>query len=257
MNNDQFQNISGVTPQGQPIMNAPVAPQQKMYTAEQVEKMMEPKKDVAGLIKTIVIILLALVSVAFIGLFIWMMGQYHEAQSDLDGKIAIAVAEAKDEQAQKDEADFLEREKVPVRSFSGPADYGELSFSYPKTWSLYVAEDASNGGNYIAYFNPIQVDPLARESINALNLTIRNQSFESVVESYKGQVEGKEPAMTVETITVNGATANRYVGKIPGTEHNGIVVMIKIRDKTVILQTDSMLFEADFNALINTISFNA
>lgn len=257
MDNSQFQTLSDVAPQGQPAVGVPAAPQQRLYTADQVEKMMEPKKDAAGLVKTIVIIFLALVSAAFIGLFIWMMSQYHEAQSDLDDKIAVAVAEANYEQAKKDEADFAEREKEPNRSFSGPDDYGGLSFKYPKTWSLYVAEDASNGGNYVAYFNPIQIDPLARESINALNLTIRNQSFESVVDSYKREVEGKEPAMTVETITVNGATANRYVGKIPGTEHNGIVVVIKIRDKTVILQTDSMLFESDFNALVDTVGFNA
>ena len=94
------------------------------------------KHDVGGLVKTIVIIILSLATVTFIGLFIWMYLQYDEARTDVDGQIADAVAVAKDEQATKDEADFLEREKNPYLNFSGPVDYGELSFKYPKTWSI-------------------------------------------------------------------------------------------------------------------------
>lgn len=235
----------------------PVNPPQQLYTAEQVAKLTEPKKDNSGLIKTIVIILLTLLSVTFIGLFVWMMLQYNEARADVDGQIAIAVAEAKDEQAQKDEAEFMEREKSPNRTFSGPADYGALTFEYPKTWSVYVAADASNGGNFEAYFNPVQVDAINRNSINALNLFIQDKNFDSVVDGYKRYIEGKEPTLTMEAITVNGASANRYVGKIPNTDLNGIIVIFKIRDKTAILQTDSMLFESDFNNLVNTIKFNA
>ena len=56
---------------------------------------------------------------------------------------------------------------------------------------------------------------------------------------------------------MNGVTANRYSGKIPNTELNGYILIIKIRDKTAVLQTDSVLFEGDFNKIINTITFNA
>ena len=129
---------------------------QQMYTAEQVMKMMEPKKDIAGLVKTVVIVIVSLIAVTFIGLFIWMFVQYNDVQTDVDGQIAAAVAVAKDEQAMEDEAEFLEREKYPYKTFSGPTDYGQLTFEYPKTWSVYVAKDAANGGDFEAYFNPIR-----------------------------------------------------------------------------------------------------
>lgn len=218
-----------------------------------------PKKhDTVGLIKTIAIIALSLLAVTFIGLFVWMTVQYNDERSrDLDGEIKVAVAAAKDEQAAKDEAEFLEREKNPYRIFSGPIDYGELTFEYPKTWSVYVAEAATTGGDFNAYFNPIQVDAVGKDTINALRVTIKNTSFEEVTATYQREIENKEPTLSVQSITVNGTAANRYVGKIPGTDLSGFIVIFKIRDKTVIMQTDSVLFEADFNKLIETVKFNA
>ena len=254
MGNDQIPQVQPT----QPLQPAqPMGAGQQYYTAEQVAKMMEPKKDVAGLVKTIVIVLLSLVALTFIGLFIWMFTQYDEVRSDVDGQIAVAVAEAKDEQAVKMEAEFLEREKYPYRTFSGPADYGELTFEYPKTWSVYVAAAATSGGDFYAYFNPIQVDAVSSDTVNALRVVIRNKSFESVTADYQKAMNKKNSNLTMETITVNGATANRYTGTIPNTDLNGFIVIFKIRDKTAILQTDSVLFEEDFNKLLETVTFNA
>lgn len=216
------------------------------------------KKDIVGLVKTIVIVLVSLIAVTFIGLFIWMTVRYNEASEIEQSEINMAVADAVEENTTKMEAEFLEREKEPNRDFSGPADYGQLSFKYPKTWSVYVAKDASNGGDYEAYFNPIEVEEVSKDTINALRLIIRDKSFEEVVEEYRKEVEKKEAKLSVESVTIyDGTPANRYTGIIPKTDLNGIVVIFKIRDKTAILQTDSLLFENDFNNLINTITFSA
>lgn len=231
---------------------------QQLYTAEQVQKMMEPKKDTAGLIKTIVIVVVSLIATTFIGLFIWMMVEYNFARSDVDGQINKAVAEAKNEQAMQDVETCQKEKENPYTIFSGPVDYGELSFQFPKTWSVYIASSASNGGDYKAYLNPGQVDDVSdKSSLYALRVTIQNKAFDDVVANYQKSMERKDSNLSIETITVNGASANRYTGTIPGTEFNGIVVIFKIRDKTAILQTDSMLFEQYFNDLINTITFNA
>ena len=234
-----------------------------MPMVQQVQLMPEKKKDISGLVKTIVIIIVSLIAVTFIGLFIWMYAQYDEAQSDLDGKLAIATAEAKDEQATKDEEEFREREKYPYKTFSGPADYGQLTFEYPKTWSVYVAADASSGGDFNAYFNPIQVDAVGKDTINALRVTIRNESFDNVAEEYQKAMDKKNSNLTVESVTVGNVekgttvTANRYTGTILCTDLSGYIVVFKIRDKTAILQTDSVLFKEDFDKLLGTIIFNA
>lgn len=216
------------------------------------------KRDVVGLIKTIIIVLVSLIAVTFIGLFIWMTVRYNEASEIEQSEISMAVADAVEENTSKMEAEFLEREKEPNRDFSGPTDYGQLSFKYPKTWSVYVAKDALSGGDYEAYFNPVEVETVSKDTINALRLIIKDKSFEEVVEEYRRAVEKKDAELSVESITIyDGTPANRYTGVIPGTDLNGIIIVFKIRDKTAILQTDSMLFENDFNNLINTITFNS
>ena len=230
-----------------------------MPMVQQVQAPSEMKKDVSGLVKTIVIIILSLVAVTFIGLFIWMLVQYNDVSSDVNGQIDVAVAAAKDEQATKMEAEFLEREKYPYKTFAGPVDYGQLTFEYPKTWSVYVAAAATEGGDFNAYFNPNQVDAVGKETINALRVSIRNTSFDKVTEEYQKAMNKKDSGLTMESVTIGkdaNITANRYTGKIPDTDLSGYIVTFKIRDKTAILQTDSVLFTDDFNKLLGTVIFN-
>ena len=234
---------------GQPMIMqapAPVLPQKK--------------HDVKSLIKTIAIIALSLLSLTFIGLFIWMFVQYDTAKTDVDGQISKAVVESVDNNTMKLENEFAEREKYPFRTFAGPADYGELTFEYPKTWSVYVARDAANGGDFEVYMNPVEVNAISNDTLMALRLSILNAAFDDVTARYQGELEGDAPNMRLDSVTIgrdSNITANRYTGKIPGTEFNGFVVIFKILDKTVILQTDSVLFEGDFNTLLASIRFNA
>ena len=234
-----------------------------MPMVQQVQIAPVQKKDISGLIKTIVIIVVSLIAITFVGLFIWMFMQYNEARADVEGQISAAVANARDDQAMKDEAVFFEREKYPYKVFSGPVDYGQLTFEYPKIWSVYVAAAATKGGDFNAYFNPNQVDAVSKDTINALRVTIRDKSFEEVTEEYQRVMDRKDSGLTVQSVVIGDVAknsevmANRYTGKIPDTDLNGFIVVFKIRDKTVILQTDSVLFEEDFNKLLETITFNA
>lgn len=219
-----------------------------------------PKKDVKSLIKTIAIIALSLLSLTFIGLFIWMFTQYDAKRTDVDGQIADAVVEAVDANTMKLESEFAQREKYPFMTFAGPADYGELTFEYPKTWSVYVAKDAHDGGDFEAYFNPVEVNVVSNETIMSLRLKILNTAFDDVVKTYQGELEGETPKLSLESVTIgqNGdITANRYTGILPGTEFAGFAVVFKIRDKTAIMQTDSVLFEGDYNTILSTIRFNS
>lgn len=231
----------------------PVVQQEQTVAPMPVEK----KNDNSSLIKTVIIVIVSLVAVTFIGLFVWMLVQYNDVSTDVEGQIATAVAAAKIEQAMEDEATFAEREKNPYQSFSGPVDYGQLTFKYPKTWSVYIASDASKGGDFEAYFNPVEVNPVSNTTVNALRVKILDKDFETVVAEYQRAMSQKDSNLSMATITVNGTTANRYSGTIPSTDLNGYIVIFRIRDKTVVLRTDSVLFEEDFNQLIDTISFNA
>lgn len=210
-------------------------------------------KEHGGLIKTIVIIALSLIAATFIGLFIWMFVQYDAAHTDVQGQIKEAVAEAELKQKTEMEEEFTEREKEPMQIFSGPEEYGTLSFYYPKTWSVYEASDASDRKDYEAYFNPGKVPPLGRESRVALRLTIANSDVNKVKESYTKMVDKGE--LKFETRTVNGdVTADFYQGALDKSIV-GRVVIFAVRDKTAIIQTDAETFAEDFEKLITTITF--
>lgn len=247
-------------PQVQPLDGSGSQAMSGAPMVQQAQVKLEKKKDNVGLIKTVAIIIVSLIAVTFIGLFIWMSLQYNEVQTDVQGQIDMAVAEAKDKQAAEMEADFAEREKFPYKTFSGPADYGQLTFNYPKTWSVYIADAANKGGDFNAYFNPNQVEAVGKDTINALRVTILNKSFEDVTADYQKKMEQKDSGLTMESVTFgknNDITGNRYTGTIPGTDLNGYIVIFKIRDKTAVLQTDSVLFKADFEELLKTVQFNA
>lgn len=212
-------------------------------------------KNRVDLLKTIGLIVVSLLAVLFIGLFIWMTLKWSEANTNVQGKIDVAVAEARNSLQTKLENDFEEKEKYPFLTFSGPTDLGALNFEYPKTWNLYIPDDASRGGDYHAYLNPGQVNVVADNTVMALRVTIKNEQLDRVLEDFTDKVQSQE--MTVSSTVVNGVNVNVYTGKLD-SDLMGIVCVFKIRDKTALLQTDSSnVFRADFERILSTIRFNS
>ena len=186
-------------------------------------------------------------------LAIWAYINYDEAQTDLDGKIALAEAEARREQAEIYEAKFAEYRKEPNRDFVGPDDFGRLTFSYPKTWSVHVSTNASAGGTYEAYLNPGVVPPIENDTRYALRVTIETADYEEVLTEYDSQLE--DGALRSSTFSANGENGVRLDGNFDDNIR-GAAVIFKIRDKTVTMRTDADTFKPDFEKLIKTISFN-
>ncbi len=184
----------------------------------------------------------------------WLFIQYDEKKTNVDGKVAAAVAEAKREQSQTDQDNFLEKEKEPNRQFVGPDDYGRLTFSYPKKWSVYVASDAAKGGEFKAYLNPREVPPVVgAEQRFGLRVVIQNQDYDQVNALYKSRITTGDLKSSV--VTVNGVTGTRYDGAL-STNIRGAVVLFKVRDKTVSIFTDANTFKKDFENIIKTVKFN-
>ena len=242
--------------QQQTMSNLPPTPPAQINPMQQAQAALNQSKKQGSTKFIITIVLLSVVLIAFIILFVLFFAKYNEAKTDLDEKIAVAVADAKDKQAEILEAEFAEREKEPFKEFVGPEDYGQLGFKYPRTWSVYIEADAANGGDYKAYLNPNEVGASPDKNTNALRVQIVNRTTESVKNVYQKAVSAKNSTLSVEEITVNGTPATHYYGTIPNTEFSGHVVLFKIRDKTAILRTDSELFVDDFDKVLDSVTFN-
>lgn len=184
---------------------------------------------------------------------IWAYVNYNEQKTNVDGKVSLAVAEAKKTQSDDDEAKFAQREKEPNRQFVGPDDYGRLTFMYPKTWSVYVAKDVSKGGDYEAYLNPVTVPPVSTTQQFSLRVLIEQEDYDKVVASYQSDVEKGDLKST--TTNSKGHNGTRLDGNFT-KDIRGAAVIYKIRDKTLTIRTDADTFKPDFEALISTIDFN-
>lgn len=199
-------------------------------------------------------ICLAVLTIGAVIFGVWAFMNYTDQKTDVDSRVSDAVATAKKDQADSDEAKFAQREKEPYRAFVGPDDYGQVNLSYPKTWSIYVGNDASEGGEYQAYLNPVLVPTIAASQQYALRINIAQKSYESAVASYDSLV--KEGDLKSSSVTIGGVTGTRFDGAF-SKDIRGSAVLFKIRDKVLTVQTDADTFKPDFETLIATIKFNS
>jgi len=211
-----------------------------------------PPKQHRPLLWLIVAIVSIVLALGAIGAFVWAFMNYTDQKDNVDTKVSSAVATAEKTQADKLEAEFLERDKAPNRNFTSPEDYGTVSFDYPKTWSLFVDKDGSSGSSYQAYFNPIAVPSISAAERFSLRLTIESRDYDTVVKSYDSLV--KKGDLKVNIVKIDGQDAARFDGNFT-KDIRGSAVVFKIRDKTATFRTDADTFKADFDALISTITF--
>ena len=201
----------------------------------------------------IAIILISLAAVLLAGLSVYLFLQYNEQKTNVDGKIAVADANARRAQQEIDDKNFTIKEKEPNREFVGPDDYGRLAFSYPKTWSVYVAKDITQSTTYEAYLNPVVVPPIGAKQQFALRVVIEDKDFDAIIASYDGKV--KKGDLKSSPTSANGVNGTRFDGSFDDNRR-GAVVIYKLRDKTISVFTDADTFKPDFEEVIKTIKFN-
>jgi hypothetical protein len=213
-------------------------------------------KNEQGAISGLLIAVIGLsVLVLGLGSFgIWAYVAYNDASSAVQDKIDIAVAQAKEEKGNDDDAKYAEREKQPTDTFKAPDDYCSLSFQYPKTWSVYESEQITNGGDFKAYLNPGVVPPISNSEQFALRVTIEQKDYDSVVSQYDQQVTKGD--LQQSTTSSQGNQGTRLTGNF-SKDIRGDAVIYRCRDKTITVQTDADTFKSDFQTLISTIKYNA
>jgi hypothetical protein len=202
----------------------------------------------------IVSISLIVVTLLALGAMTWALITYFDLKGNYDSKVATEVAAAKKEQADADATQYEIEKNKTVRPFVGPEDFGALEFDYPRDWSAYIDNDASRGGTFEAYLNPVEVPPISNTTRYALRVTIETKSYETVVKSYESLV--KRGDLKSSAVKVNGQDATRLDGNFT-KDIRGSAVVFKIRDKVVTLRTDADTFGELFNAIIASTTFNS
>lgn len=218
---------------------------------------MSSRKNESGVVSGLMVAIIGLsILVLATGSFaIWAFVAYEDAQSNVDQKIELAKADAREEQSTKDEAKYLEEAKQPNYTFKAPDDYCGLRFQYPRTWSAYESEQLVNGGDYKAFLNPGIVPHVTDSQQFALRVLIEQRDYDNVLQQYQNLITtGK---LLSSTGSSNGQPYTRLTGDF-SSDIRGDAVIYRCRDKTITLRTDAKdTFKDDFNALIRTVNFNA
>lgn len=240
-------------PGGMPM---PGMPAQQAPVSAAATAGVTPKKDTT-LIETIILVVVCLIAAAAIVFAVIFFMKFNELNTDFESKKGLAVADAVKQKEDELQASFTEQEKLPYYNFTGPSDYGSISFQYPKTWSVYVDSDGTNNSDYKAYFRPSQVDPIKnKDSRYALRFSILNRQYDTVQKTYETKVKSGKMTTSVFNADNNSITGIRYEGEID-KEINGVVVLIKVNDKTAVFQMDAEVYRTDFETLIQGIRRNS
>lgn len=196
----------------------------------------------------IILLVLALIAAAVFGGWAFMSRQ--DFKNNSDKKAAAAVDAAKKIQADELQKAFAEQEKSPNRTYKGPTTYGSVSFNYPKTWSGYIDESASNEP-INGYFYPVVVPGLQSKTVYALRVELVDSDYSSVLMEHDSQIKDGSvlasayvPPKMVGMVNVQPGT--RLDGALD-SDTTGSMVIIKVRDKTLQVYTQSNDFLNDFS----------
>jgi len=192
-------------------------------------------------------VLTVLLLIGAVAFGVWAYQGRQDYKNNVDAKIAVANEKAiKAEDAIKD-AKFAEISKQPLKTYIGPEAYGAIHLMFPKTWSAYVDESGS-GTAINGYFQPDVVpSTLGDKSTFALRLQVVNSSYSNTMHSYSSFVSNKKGTAAAYSLPkLPSVIGTRLDGEVQQNKQ-GSMIILPLRDKTLLLWTESQQYLNDFN----------
>lgn len=206
-----------------------------------------PKKSGQSKILIGVIIFLVILLLSSIGFGIWAYAERNDYKENADVKIEEAVTVANEELTKQLEADFLEREKSPYKTYNGPAAFGSVKIVYPKTWAASIDEGGSSSVPLYGEFHPNFVPGEKSETALALKVEVLDDTYEDILDDYQSEAKKGEVRISPYTAPkVPDVLGSRVDGEVE-RDFQGSVVVFPLRDKTLRITTLSEQFVGDFN----------
>ena len=196
----------------------------------------------------IVAIIFAITTIGAAGAFVWAYLEKNHYENDTAAIVAEAVNEAKDEQRSEDKANFEIEYQKPYTKFLAPRDFGAVEFEYPKTWAAY--NNRYDKSSYSVYFYPTLVPTINNKTSYALRLDISTRGYDETLKTFESQVTNGALNATPIKTAKDKYEGMRFDGEVSNDIVNGSVVVFKVRDKTLTLQTDSPDFATQFDEVI-------
>lgn len=204
-------------------------------------------------------IILGVLLVAVIIFGVWAYMGRQDYKNNVDKKVAAAVAaDEKSRAAQLQNQAQLAFDAVNTYEYQGSSTYGSVTFRYPKTWSGYVDEtNASQPVN--GYFQPNIVPGIQSDTAFALRVELSDNDYQNVVDQFQSAIQAGTvkasaylpPKLAKTSGVIAGLRLDGVIGQdSSGNKQTGSMVILKVRDKTLQIYTESTKYLNDFNKVI-------
>jgi hypothetical protein len=197
------------------------------------------------------IVLLALLFIGAVAFGFWAFQSRQDYKNNSDQKVQAAVVIAKQQESTSKDKEFTEKEKSPLRTYTGPSAYGSVSIQYPKTWSAYIADDSGSDPYVDGYFYPGVVPNITNDKAAfAVRVQVVQQSYSETLNQFQSQVEsGTVKVSAYKSAKVPNVVGSRIDGQIEA-DKNGVMILLPLRDKTLKLWTNASQFQPDFETYV-------
>lgn len=142
---------------------------------------------------------------------------------------------------------YKELIETPYRRYTAPDFAGRFAIVFPKNWNVYSkeAEGQSPQVNLIAH--PDFIVELPGDNAYALRVNLIKEPFAANKKKFDDEI--KSGKLKSENITVSGISGVRLTGKYDN-KHDGVLVLVPVRDKTISIATDDKKFLPEFEQIL-------
>lgn len=157
-------------------------------------------------------------------------------QGKLDASYKKGEESGKVAQRNIDNEEYAKKLNSEFTTYKAREEDGSFEISYPKYWS--VSTNSAGMEQLLGYAHPDKVD--MKTGVYALRFTLRKARIEETKKLYEQSLKNKKQEMKMEPVTIPGNIQGyKYTGFLDQKAPNkGTAIIIPVRDKTLVLQTD-------------------
>jgi hypothetical protein len=208
----------------------------------------------AGIIATFLGVILSLV----VGFAAWAFIGRMDYANNFDKKLSDELVSQKASTKAALQADFDKLAQQPYKQYTSRQEYGSVGFQVPKNWSIFYNEPQTGDIVVDAYFHPDAVPGLGLGPSYATRMYLISQPYELVLSTFDSQVKSGAVSVSsfVPKLVPSAVPGVKLEGQIT-KDHSGTMVILKVRDKTIEVWSESAQNKVDFeNIILETLSFN-
>jgi Flp pilus assembly protein TadG len=197
------------------------------------------------------LIMLLVLFLAALGFGFWAFTQRTHYKDNSDQAAAVAVQKAVQTTEASDASKYAQAAQQPYDVYVGPAAFGGITASYPRTWSAYVVEQDSSNTPIDGYFQPGVVPDINNQDNSfALRVELVQSPYDTTLQQFDGALQNNKVTVSPYTLPkVPSVVGSLIKGQITPTNQGSMIIM-PLRNMTLEVWTESASNENDFNSII-------